>query len=262
MFSCRKEKAVTADPPQFPTDPAPVVFLKDIVISSLPSPYYHFEYGQDNKVSFVSFASSFTRYDVSYDEDRIAELRNNILVNKDRISYVYDDQGRVNTVIMEDSAGFPFEAVALSYERSKLVRLERRIRKINTGFMTDKVMTMTYYPDGNLMDLTYHYFPVNGQPDRMFVDRFDNYDDKINVDAFGLLHNDFFDHLFLLPGVDLQKNNPRRVVRTGPVSFSLDYSYTYNGSGAPLTRTGDFVYTGGVNNVGQHIFLSCVYSYY
>jgi hypothetical protein len=261
LFSCKKEKSAVINPSQPPVNPPVTVFLKDIVLSNLPSPYYHFEYSQDGKVIFVSFASELTRYNVVYEGNAIAELRNNILVNKDRIIYSYDEDGKVNIVMYADSTGFVFEDVQFRYEGSKLVRLERQVRRINTGFFTDKVMTMTYYADGNLKELTDHRFPVFGQLDQTFTDRFEQYDDKINVDAFSLLHNDFFDHLFLLPGVQLQKNNPRRIVRTGDITFNLDYTYTYNQSGAPLTRSGDFVYTSGPQ-AGQHFLLSCIYSYY
>jgi hypothetical protein len=261
LFSCRKEKSTTINPSQPPVIPPATIFLKDIVLSSLPSPYYHFEYSPDGKVFFVSFASELTRYNIVYEGNRITEMRNNILVNKDRIIYSYDENGKVDIVLYADSTGFVFEDVQFRYEGSKLVRLERQVRRINTGFFTDKVMTMTYYADGNLKELTDHRFPVFGQLDQTFTDRFEQYDDKINVDAFSLLHNDFFDHLFLLPGVQLQKNNPRRIVRTGDIAFNLDYTYTYNQSGAPLTRSGDFVYTSG-NQAGQHFLLSCVYSYY
>ena len=41
-----------------------------------------------------------------------------------------------------------------------------------------------------------------------------------HVDAFDLLHDDFFDHLVLLPDAKQQKGNPRRVTRTGD---SLNY---------------------------------------
>jgi hypothetical protein len=188
-------------------------------------------------------------------------MRNNILVNKDRIIYSYDDEGRVNIIMYADSTGSVFEDVQFRYEGSKLTRIDRQVRRINTGFFTDKTMTMTYYPDGNLKELTEHRLPVFGQPESTVTDRFEQYDNKTNVDAFSLLHDDFFDHLFLLPGVQLQKNNPRRIVRTGDLSFNLDYTYTYNESGAPLTRSGDFVYTNGAH-AGEHVLLSCTYSYY
>jgi hypothetical protein len=42
------------------------------------------------------------------------------------------------------------------------------------------------------------------------VDLFEQYDNKVNVDGFSLIHDDFFDHLVLLPGVQLQKGNPGR----------------------------------------------------
>jgi hypothetical protein len=261
LFSCKKEKSTVINPPQPPVNPPATVFLKDIVLSSLPSPYYHFEYSQDGKAFFVSFASELTRYNIVYEGNRIAEMRNNILVNKDRIIYSYDDENKVNVIMYADSTGFVFEAVTLGYEGSKLTRLERKVRRVNTGFFTDKAMTMTYYVDGNLMELTDHRFPVFGQPETIVTDRFEQYDNKTNVDAFSLLHNDFFDHLFLLPGVQMQKNNPRRVVRTGVNAFNLDYTYTYNENGAPLTRTGDFVYTDGVH-AGEHVLLHCTYSYY
>jgi len=89
LFSCKKEKPNS--PVIQPPDPViPTVFLKDIVIPNLPSPYYHFEYDAIGKVAFVSFASDFTRYNVVYNGDRISEMRNNILVNKDRLQYSYE----------------------------------------------------------------------------------------------------------------------------------------------------------------------------
>src|SRR5262245_49861064 len=88
-----------------PSPPAPTVFLKDLVLSNLPSPYYHFEYSADGRVNFVSFASEFFRYNIIYDGNRISEMRNDILVNKDRLQYKYDNQGRVNEVDYADSTG-------------------------------------------------------------------------------------------------------------------------------------------------------------
>src|SRR6478609_9650420 len=85
LFSCKKEKEMPV-PVEMPS-PVATVLLKDIVESSLPSPYYHFEYDTEGKVTFVSFASDFTRYNVMYRQNKISEMRNNILVNKDRLKY-------------------------------------------------------------------------------------------------------------------------------------------------------------------------------
>src|SRR3954469_16115597 len=111
LFSCKKEKQTT-DPP---SPPPPTVLIKDVVISHLPSPYYHFEYNAKGMVSFVSFASDFTRYDVMYDGDKLSEMRNNILVNKDRLQYFYDNAGRVNAIRYADSTGSVYTRINLTY---------------------------------------------------------------------------------------------------------------------------------------------------
>ena len=68
--------------------PEPAVQLKDVVISSLPSPFYHFEYDDVGRINNVSYASGFTMYDVSYDRDRISQLHNNTIANRDRLDYL------------------------------------------------------------------------------------------------------------------------------------------------------------------------------
>src|SRR4030095_2424637 len=244
MFSCKKEKQIT-DPLPSPPTPPPTVLVKDIVIARLPSPYYHFEYNAAGKVTFVSFASDFARYDVVYDGNRIREMRNNILVNKDTLRYSYDNAGRVDAIKYINEAGTVYTVLFFTYDGQKLIEIERDRKSGSTGYIIDRIMTMSYHPDGNLNELTYHYLPFNGQPEQVYTDRFEQYDNKINVDGFGLLHNEFFDHLILLP-VQLQKNNPGKETRTGNGdNYKVDYTYTYDNSNAPLTRSGDFVYTSG-----------------
>jgi hypothetical protein len=261
LFSCKKEKGTTDPVSPPPVDPAPTVLLKDVVIAHLPSPFYHFEYNAAGKVTFVSYASDFFRYDVVYDGNRINEMRNNILVNKDRLQYFYDNLGRVNVVKYADSTGLVYTRINLTYNGPKLIKLERE-RKIGADFIVDKTITMTYYADGNLQDLTVHYPAMIGQPETTFNDRYEQYDNKINAQGFSLLHDEFFDHFVFLPGIQLQKNNPGRETRTGDGdNYKVDYTYTYNDRNAPLTRSGDFVYTNGANT-GQRFQLSSVYTYY
>src|SRR5690349_3794506 len=95
LFSCKKDKIETK--PSSPT-PSNGLLLKDVVVPSLPSPYYHLEYDSSGKIVFVSFASELTRYHVIYDGKRITEMRNDILVNKDRLQYVYDGSGKLSNV--------------------------------------------------------------------------------------------------------------------------------------------------------------------
>jgi hypothetical protein len=259
LIACRKHRDLIPPPP--PPPAATAVLVKDIVLDHLPSPYYHFEYDASKKVSFVSFASDFTRYDVVYSDERISEMRNNILVNKDRLQYVYNSAGKVELIKYADSTGVVYKTVDLFYDGPRLVGLNRA-RRIAAGFVFEKTITMSYYGDGNLKDITYHFPPFEGQTEVTYTTHFEQYDDKMNVDGFGLIHDEFFDHLFLLPGVQLQKNNPGKETRTGDgVNYAVDYTYTYNDKNAPLTRTGDFVYLNGTMT-GQHFQLNSTFSYY
>lgn len=256
LFSCKKE---TATPP--PVPPVPLILLKDIVIPNLPSPYYHFEYDAAGKPIFASFASGFFMYDIAYSGDRISEMKNNIIVNKDRLQYFYDNAGNVNAIRYADSNGIVYKRIDLTYDGQKLIKLKREM-KSGAGFIIDKTMTMSYYADGNLMDLTYHFSAINGQPEHTYTDRFEQYDNKINVDGFSLLHHEFFDHLVFLPGVQLQKNNPGKETRTGEAwNYTVDYTYTYNDRNLPLTKKGDMLVLTGTD-AGKRFGLSSFFSYY
>ena len=248
--------------PAPPVPPGPTVFLKDIVIDHLPSPFYHFEYDTDGRVSAASFASGLRVYDVTYDRGRIKEMRNNVIVNHDELIYVYDDAGRVSGIRYRDPTGVTFTLVIFSYDGEKLIGVERD-QRVDGGFIIDKTMSLSYDADGNLVTITEHRPAIDGQQtETTTIDRFENYDAKINVDGFSLIHDDFFDHLVLLPGVQLQKGNPRRVTRTGDgLTFTVDYTYTYDDSNRPLTKTGDVRIANGPD-AGRHVPTSSVFTYY
>jgi hypothetical protein len=242
--------------------PPPAVLLKDIVIPVLPSPYYHFEYDSTGRMTAVSFASNFTMYQVIWQVDRISELQNGTLGNQDRLEYTYDGNGRVSRVDYVHPDDSVFTRVWLSYEGARLIGLTRELL-LDGSFVTDKTLKFTYYPDGNLKDLTDHRPAIAGfQTDNTTSDRFEQYDDKVNVDAFGLVHNDFFDHLVLLPGVTLQKGNPARVTRTGDgTNYRVDNVYDYDGQGRPRSVTGDVLLTNGPD-AGTHVQTLSTFTYY
>ena len=262
LLSCKKEKGTTdhLPPPPVDTTTAPVL-LKEITIPLVPSPYYHFEYNAAGKPIFVSFASGFTMYDIIYDGGRISEMRNNIVINKDRLQYTYDNKGRVLFIQYTDSTGVFFAESFFTYNENKLVKIER-FHTQGQGTVVDRVMTMTYGAGDNLAELTIHEPSVNGSAELTTVDRFEQYDNKINVDGFGLLHPDFFEHLFLLPGVKLQKNNPGKLTRSGDgANYTIDYTYTYDSKNLPLIKTGELLFLTG-NNAGQSFTESTIYTYY
>jgi hypothetical protein len=257
LASCSSDHSVAGPPPP----PAPVL-LKDIVLDRLPSPYYHFDYDANNRASTVSFASALNSYDLIYAADRLSEMRSKSLFNHDRLVYAYDDAGRVESVKYTDENGVVFTILFFRYNGQQLSELERD-RRVTGGFIIDKTMSFSYYPDGNLLELTEHRPAIDGlQTEGTTVDRFERYDDKVNVDAFGLIHDDFFDHLVLLPTVQLQKGNPARVTHSGDGdNFIIDYTYTYDARSRPLTRSGDLGFLTG-QDAGQHFQLSDTFSYY
>jgi hypothetical protein len=261
VLACNDDPAVTA--PQPPDPPAAAVLLRDVVIPNLPSPYYHFEYDSAGRVSTLSFASEFLTYDVRYDGNgRISEMRNITLATATRLVYDYDDAGRVGAVRYVDSNGVTFTLLSFSYQGQKLTGIERD-RRVEGGFIVDKTVSLSYYPDGNLRELTEHRPAIQGQQDETTtVDRFEQYDDKINVDGFSLLHDEFFDHKVLLPGVRLQKGNPARQAHTGDgVNFSVAFSYTYDGRNRPLTKAGALTFSNG-SDAGRTFQTSSVFSYF
>ena len=124
-------------------------------------------------------------------------------------------------------------------------------------------MSFFYHPDGNLKEIIDHRPAVNGvQPESTTSDRFTQYDNKVNVDDFGLIHNDFFDQLVLMPGLQFQKNNPVKEIFTATEnSYEVNYTYTYNDKGVPINKTGEMIMTTGVN-AGQRFQTNSFYSYY
>jgi hypothetical protein len=257
LVACKKEKE-TNNPISPSRSP---VLLKEIAIPRLPSPFYHFEYDADSNVIFASFASDLTRYDITYEAGRIHEMRNNILVNKDRLQYFYDNSGHVAAINYADSNGTVYTMIGLLYRNGKLIELERS-KKSGANFVLDKRSTMSYYEDGNLKDITYHYLPFNGQTEAFYTSHFEQYDDKPNPDNFDLVHNEFFDHFFLLPGVQLQKNNPGKEIRTGDgTNYTVDYTYTYNDKNFPLNKKGNLLMTNGTD-AGKRFETNSFYSYY
>jgi hypothetical protein len=248
--------------PTSPTPPAPSVFLKDVVELRLPSPYYHFTYDPSGRVATASFAGGIRAYGVAYDGDRIAELRNDAVGNRDRLAYAYDDAGRVGTVSYVDETGAVFARVRLAYADGRLAGLERE-RLLDGAFAVERSMAFSYYPDGNLLEIADRHPAIAGRQDETnAVLHFDGYDDGINVDAFELIHDEFFDHLVLLPAVQLQKGNPARVTRTGDgVNYVEELAYTYDAAKRPREKNGVLTYTNGPD-AGRQFATQSLFTYY
>jgi hypothetical protein len=261
LFACKKEHAPTPDPVEPPVAPAKRVLLKDITIPHLPSPYYHFEYNTDSLPIKVDFGSGFTIYDVLYKGDTISEMRNNIFVNHDTLRYVYDNDGKVTQIKFINDANVIYRHVSFSYNGSQVKEISWD-RNMGNTFSVDRTVTFTFYPEGNVKTINDHRF-FNDTSEHTYVTTFEQYDNKINVDDFSLIHDGIHDHLFLLQGFRLQKNNPKKEIFSvdGSGFYTNDYTYVYNSDGTPSTKTGDFLYTGGPD-AGRRFVTNSIYSYY
>lgn len=257
LVACGGDSGVTTPPP-----PQPQVLLKEINVPNLPAPFYHFNYDAAGVITSASFAAGFRVYTMVYDGGRLSEMRNDAVGNLDRVQYLYDDAGRVSGVNYVDANDVVFTHVSLTYDGPRLTGLQRE-RLFNGEFVVNKTMTFLYYPDGNLLEVAEHFPAIEGlQAESATTDLFDRYDSGINVDAFGLIHDEFFDNWILLPGVRLQNGNPARVTHLGDGdNFTVDYTYTYDDNNRPLLKTGDLLFTTG-QDAGQHFQIQSAFSYY
>ena len=94
IASCQKEEGEASPPP------AKEIFLKEVVMQNLPSPYYHFEYDASGRATKIGFASGALLYDVVYEGNHIKEMKNTVVVNKDRVLYEYDGQAKVVVIMV------------------------------------------------------------------------------------------------------------------------------------------------------------------
>ena len=261
IISCKKDP-VQNDPPPDPPSATQKILLKDITIPRLPSPYYHFEYGADSLVNKADFASGYFMYEVLYNSGRISEMRNNIIVNHDTLRYVYDNLGRVSKVHFIDQNNLLKRHVVFHYNGAMVSQITWDHKANNSEFIIDRTLSFTYHPDGNLKDMT-DFGPASPGIDEInFTTHFDEYDDKINVDDFTLIHDGIHDHFLLLPELHLQRNNPRKQWVTGITDqYTVKYIFTYNADNTPILKSGELVFNSGSLS-GKKFLVSTNYSYY
>jgi len=258
LFSCKKNHTSPVPPLGSP----PKILLKDLILPGLPSPYYHFEYNTDSLVTKAEFDSGLTSYDVLYNGGKISEMRNNIIVNHDTLRYIYDNAGKVAIIVFINDANVTYRHVLFSYDGNLVKEIIWDHKEGNVGFLIDRTLTFTYYPDGNVKTVFERRPATTGVPETTSAWEYSQYDNGINVDDFDLTHDGIHDHLFLFQGFRLQKNNPKKETFTGgTIGYSVDYTYTYNSDHTPSLKAGTLVYTAGPD-AGKTFQVSAIYSYY
>ena len=257
LAACSDDASITDPDPIVP----PAALLKDVVVPTLPSPYYHFEYDAAYRVRRVSFASDARVYDVRWTGNRIEKLVGTV-GSRDTLLYNYDGAGHVGTVNQVDDNGQVVSITSFTYDGAQLARAERKVR-IDGSLVLDRTLTFSYDTAGNVRDVVDQRPAIaDHQTASTTTDHFEQYDDRINVDGFSLLHPDFSDPLILLPGVTLQRGNPASETFTGgEVQYTASWTYTYDDRNRPLRKVGDLTWTSGPDT-GQHFQAQSSFSYY
>ena len=263
LLACKKENR--DDSPTPPTEPQveKKVLLKDITIPHLPSPYYHFEYSPDSLCTKANFASGYTIYDVFHEGNKITEMRNNILVNHDTLRYFYDNAGKLTFIKFINQSNVNYRQVKFTYDGSQISEIEWDYKSGASDFFIDRKLTFGFYPDGNVRTIVNHRYPHSGLPENTTLTEFEGYDNKINVDDFSLLHDGIHDHLFLLQGFRVQRNNPFKETLTadGVKLYVVDYTYDYTVDGTPTAKKGNLLFTSGAD-AGKRFQTNSFYTYY
>ncbi|MBO9631524.1 MAG: hypothetical protein J7578_00300 [Chitinophagaceae bacterium] len=255
QVSCKKK--MHNDPPN-PSPPQ--VFLKDFSMANLPSPYYHFEYNPKGEISFVSVESGFKRYEVLYVNGKLADMRNNIVINKDTLRYFYQLNGLPAFVEYINETGV-FRKCEFFYSGEHLIKAAWKLKVGNT-YEPDRTMDLTYFNDGNVHNISEIRHAISGRPELTINQEFSQYDNKINVDGFSLLYDhDNSDHLLLFNHLPIQKNNPGKVLYTGALHYQVLYTYDYNEKNCPVRRQGQLTMLSGPRK-GEQFSSNATYSYY
>ncbi|MBC7902299.1 MAG: hypothetical protein H7Y27_02715 [Gemmatimonadaceae bacterium] len=224
MFSCKKD---TNTGPPLPVNGRKTQRLKDIVVPSLPSPYYHFEYSDSGYITRLGFADAFFDYTVHYENKRVSRLIN--INNDQELFYQYED-GRVSVIHQRDVlSGVKSMRYSCRYYPNGLLK-EILWSKFFAG-RSDSVgvrkVILIYNADGNLAE--FDDFRVNPATEELLWSQTTEileYDKQINVDDFSLL-KDTFEDVLLLPQVRLFKNNPLRL-KTSSQQNDFLYVYRYD----------------------------------
>ena len=128
FLSCDKGGSVTPPPA-----PPPAIQLKEIVIPSLPSPYYHFDYTSNGIIDKVLVESGLRSYDVLYNDNNISEMKSTNIINKDRLLYVYDINGKIAMIKYTNDNNVVYKRAHFTFQGDQLRTIEWE-RKENEGY--------------------------------------------------------------------------------------------------------------------------------
>jgi hypothetical protein len=193
---------------------------------------------------------------------------------KERFVFEYNSLGKVSRIVQNNGERYEYTyinglltAVAhyvnnqkrdfrmYEYVNGKLTEAEEYYQEVSNqpgwGYLAHR--SYTYYPDGNLKDETaYSFDTVTRMPRKDATITYQDYDNKFNT-------LEIAGRYLYLSQQTLAKNNPAKLISKDEVSglsTEFSFSYTYNNTGNPLTRTMQY------KSGSQTITETVQYSYY
>lgn len=246
LLACSKDDCPGEDPTTplpVPGHDIPAIKLRTMSVSSLPSPYYAFTYNDSGYITHLSHASNLLLYDFSYAGKRIKRLVVNkdipADINKDTLDYDYVN-GQPSVIRVTNKQGQLYRRCRFLFTPAGLLQQLTWEVLAGNSFTKEVSLTFSYHADGNLKEMETHWFPVGAIRENLFSEHFEQYDKNRNVDGFTWLHTDLH-HPVILPSVQLMRNNPGRVFRTGTntVTYDARYQHFIDGSGRQLLKFGE-----------------------
>src|SRR4051812_3225185 len=158
--ACHKNPVSQPQPPIVST----TLRVKDINEKNLPSPYYHFEYNDTGNITVAGFQAGLRTYDVRYNGKVIESMETTSDPNnKIKIEYQYMN-GDLLAVSVKDKYGVTLRHCIFSFSPShQLQQIDWDVADGNVGFLLEQTVTFSYYPDGNVMEIVTHNYPVGFQ---------------------------------------------------------------------------------------------------
>lgn len=256
-FSCKKNPPVIPDPVEEPQ----AFRLKELSYQGLPSPYYQFSYAANGQLQGFSWKGGARVFALTYTNNRIIKIERTDPGSKISVDYQYTGT-RLASLSYRNAAGEIYKRAFLAYlPTGQLGEIEWEI-KTDAGYVTQCILTYEYHPDGNLKQREELMTDIPGvQQGHLFVDAFSDYDETVNTDAFVWLQPE--DEIPApMPGIVLQLNNPRKLVRSGNgVNYTMDFVFHFGPGKIPLYRLGKGLFLTGTS-AGQTFENNSNFSYY
>ena len=247
--SCKKHGADS----QPPVTDARSILLKEVTVSSLPSPYFQFAYDNAGFITHIDFASQLFSWQVQYKNNRVIRLINTNF-NKDTLEYTYVNN-RVAIIRHTSSQnGQLLSQYDFTYDNTGLLQQMRwwAFPQPGSDSVLSRKVNLVYYATGNLQEYDDYNLDTANTLVLTSTSKFTNYDEGVNVDDFYLLKN-FFDDFLFLPQVKLQKNNPaHETIQTPNTDYAIDYTYKYNTNKLPFEKDYIISITRGTNTGQQY----------